>query len=158
MQTTKIYRLPYQKPEVFERLKAAQLESALVWNECMLAHKQCRVNQTRWLNQTALQKLTKGKYQLHSQSVQLVCQAFVANVDSTKANRRAGIKTMKYPWRMKKFYPVSWAAQSVKYKDGELTLPMGRGRQSLSIKLKLDFMPGAVSLVWNAASEACKRR
>lgn len=153
MQTTKIFRLPYQKSEVFERLKAAQLESAIVWNECMEAHKQCRINQTSWLNQTALQKLTKGKYQLHSQSVQLVCQTFLANVDSTKANRRAGIKNMKYPWRTKKFYPVSWAAQSVKYKDGWIILPMGKGRKPLSFKLDLDFVPGACSLVWNRGFE-----
>lgn len=153
MQTTKIFRLPYQKSEVFEKLKAAQLESALIWNECMETHKQCRINQTPWLNQTALQKLTKGKYQLHSQSVQLVCQTFLANVDSTKSNRRAGIKNMKYPWRTKKFYPVSWAAQSVKYKDGWITLPMGKGRIPLSFKLDLDFVPGACSLVWNRGFE-----
>jgi putative transposase len=153
MQTTKIYRLPYQKSEVFERLKAAQLESALVWNDCMEAHKQCRINQTPWLNQTALQKLTKGKYQLHSQSVQLVCQAFLANLDSTKANRRSGLQDMKYPWRTKKFYPVAWAAQSVIYKNGWISLPMGRGRQALTFKIDLDFQPGACSLVWNHGFE-----
>ncbi len=76
MQTTKIYRLPYQKSKVFERLKAAQIEAAKVWNECMVTHKECRINQRPWLNQTALQKLTKGKYELHSQSVQMICQAF----------------------------------------------------------------------------------
>jgi putative transposase len=153
MQTTRIYRLPYQKPEVFERLKAAQLESALVWNECVEAHKQCRINKTNWLNQTALQKLTKGKYQLHSQSVQLVCQAFLANVDSTKANRRSGLKKMKYPWRTKEFYPVSWPAQSVKYDQKKLILPMGKGRKALSFKLNLDYIPGACSLVWNRGFE-----
>ncbi len=153
MQTTKIYRLPYQKAEVFERLKAAQVEAAKAWNECRSAHKECRVNQKPWLNQTALQKLTKGKYQLHSQSVQMVCQAFLANVDSTRANRRAGIKNMKYPLRTKGFYPVSWTAQSVKYNDGKLTLPMGRGRKSLSFQLTLDFVPGACSLVWNRGFE-----
>ena len=153
MQTTKIYRLPYQKRQVFERLKAAQIESAKVWNECMESHKQCRITQTSWLNQTQLQKLTKGKYELHSQSVQMVVQAFLANVDSIKANRRAGIKNMKYPWRTKKFYPVLWAAQSVKYSNEKLTLPMGRGRKSLSFKLKLDFVPGAISLVWRSGFE-----
>lgn len=153
MQTTKIYRLPHQKPEVFARLKAAQIEAAQVWNECALAHKQCRMNQIPWLNQTALQKLTKGKYQLHSQSVQMVCQAFLANVDSTRANRRQGIKNMKYPWKTKKFYPVSWAAQSVKYSNGKLILPMGKGRKSLSFKVDLDFTRGACSLVWNRGFE-----
>ena len=60
---------------------------------------------------------------------------------------------MKYPWRIKKFYPVLWAAQSVKYNDGKQTLPMGRVRQSLSFMLKLDFAPGAISLVWNRGFE-----
>ena len=105
------------------------------------------------MNQTALQKQTKGKYELHSQSVQMVCQAFLANIDSTSANRRQGIKDMKYPWRTKQFYPVSWAAQSVKFDGKILTLPMGRGRKSLFFKLKLDFSPGAVSLVWNRGFE-----
>ena len=153
MQTTKIYRLPYQQAQVFQRLKAAQIESARVWNECMEAHKECRINQTSWLNQTQLQKLTKGKYELHSQSIQMVCQAFLANIDSTKANRRSGLKKIKYPWRTKRFYPVLWTAQSVKYIDGKLTLPMGRGRQSLSFRLKLDFEPGAISLVWRSGFE-----
>ena len=153
MQTTKIYRLPYQKPEVFEKLKAAQMESAKVWNECRSAHKECRINQTPWLNQTQLQKLTKGKYELHSQSIQMVCQAFLANIDSTRANRRAGMKKMKYPWRTKRFYPVHWSAQAVQYSNGKLILPMGRGRKSLYFKLKLDFVPGAISLVWNRGFE-----
>lgn len=153
MQTTKIYRLPYQKTEVFERLKAAQIEAAAVWNKCMEAHKECRAAKSPWLNQTALQKLTKGKYHLHSQSVQMVCQAFLANIDSTRANRRQGIKKMKYPWKTKKFYPVSWTAQSVKYNDGKLTLPMGKGRKYISFKIGLDFVPGACSLVWNRGFE-----
>ena len=153
MQTTKIHRLPYQQPEIFERLKTAQIEAAKVWNQCMTAHKECRINQKPWLNQIALQRLTKGKYELHSQSVQIVCQAFLANIDSTRANRRAGIKNMKYPWRTKRFYPVSWTAQAVKYVNGRLTLPMGRGRKSLFFKLDLDFIPGAVALVWNRGFE-----
>ncbi|MDJ0746059.1 MAG: hypothetical protein QNJ32_22230 [Xenococcaceae cyanobacterium MO_167.B27] len=34
--------------------------------------------------------------------------------------------------------------------SSKLTLPMGRGRKSLFFKLDLDFIPGAVSLVWNS--------
>ena len=67
MQTTKIYRLPYQKSEIFERLKAAQIEAARVWNFCVEAHQIARRDSEVWPNQTRLQKLTKGKYQLHSQ-------------------------------------------------------------------------------------------
>ncbi len=96
MQTTAIIRLPYQQPSTFQRMKLAQQEAAKVWNQCKDAHKECRINHTTWLNQTGLQKLTKGKYELHSQSVQLVCQAFLANVDSTRANLRAGLRNIMF--------------------------------------------------------------
>lgn len=125
MQTTRIYRLEYQLPQAFEQLKTAQQEAAAVWNSCMDVHKQSRTSHMPWPNQTSLQKLTKGKFGLYSQSVQMVCQAFIANIASTMANRRQGNK-MKYPWRHKRFYPVSWPAQAVKYQDGRLILPMGQ--------------------------------
>lgn len=152
MQTTRIYRLPYQTAQLFEQLHTAQKEAAAVWNECMEAHKKCRTNNEKWLSQTDLQKLTKGKYELHSQSVQMVCQAFVANIDSTLENRRQG-NNMKYPWLTKRFYPVSWAAQAVSYKLGRLILPMGRGRKPIVLKLKIVGAIGAVSLVWNYGFE-----
>lgn len=154
MQTTRIYRLKYQLQTAFEQLKTAQQEAAAVWNTCVEAHKECRINQTKWLSQTDLQKLTKGKFHLHSQSVQMVCQAFITNIDSTKENRRRqGNKIMKYPWRHKHFYPVSWAAQAVKYQSGRLILPMGRGREPLVLKINIEGEIGAVSLVWNYGFE-----
>lgn len=152
MQTTRIYRLPYQLPQIFERLKTAQQEAAAVWNKCMEVHKKCRSLHEKWLSQTDLQKLTKGKYELHSQSVQMVCQAFIANIDSTRENRLMGNR-MKYPWRTKRFYPVSWAAQAVRYESGRLILPMGRRRKPIVLKLKIEGAIGAVSLVWNYGFE-----
>jgi putative transposase len=153
MQTTRIYKVQYQPPKVFERLKTAQQEAAAVWNACMSAHKECRTNNTKWLSQADLQKLTKGKFELHSQSVQMVCQAFIANIDTTRENRRRLGNKMKYPWRHKRFYPVSWAAQAVKYQSGRLILPMGRGREPLVLKVDITGEIGAVSLIWNYGFE-----
>jgi putative transposase len=82
----------------------------------------------------------------------MVCQAFIANIDSTRENRLQG-NQMNYPWRNKRFYPVSWAAQAVRYESGRLILPMGRGREPIVLKLRIEGAIGAVSLVWNYGFE-----
>jgi hypothetical protein len=105
MQTTKIYRLPFLTVSLFRQLQASSIESRQVWNTCKDLHKQCRVSRSAWLTLTDLQKHTKGKFELQSQSIQLVCRAFIGNIDSTRENRKQGLKDIKYPWRDKRFYP-----------------------------------------------------
>jgi putative transposase len=153
MQTTKIYRLPFLSIEVFQRLQASSQESAKVWNTCKDLHKQCRVSHSAWLTLTDLQKHTKGKFELHSQSIQLVCRAFVGNIDSTKENRKKGLKDIKYPWRDKKFYPTYWPGQAVKHQEGKTVLPMGKGRKAIVLPICIDRDCTIVKLVWNRGFE-----
>ena len=77
MKTVRIYRLGMLSSSLFQRLKAAQMEAAQVWNECMETHKQARVGHTLWPGRTELQKATKGRFALHSQSVQMIVHAFL---------------------------------------------------------------------------------
>src|SRR5215469_12576325 len=42
MKTVRVYRL-HPSPHLFQRLKAAQMEAAQVWNLCMETHKQARM-------------------------------------------------------------------------------------------------------------------
>ena len=42
-------------PMLFRRLKAAQTETAQVWNTCMDLHKQARLDQARWPEQGEMQ-------------------------------------------------------------------------------------------------------
>jgi putative transposase len=54
-----------------KRLFACNCESALVWNECLrLAKEYFQYGQ--WISKSELQKQTKGKFHLHSQSIQAV--------------------------------------------------------------------------------------
>ncbi len=153
MQTTKIYRLGYLNPSLFERLRNAQMEAAKIWNLCKDVHLDARKTRTQWPNQTLLQKATKSNFSLHSQSIQMVAQAFAANIESTRENRKKG-RRMRYPWRTKKFYPVSWPAQAVKVKQGKISLPMGRGRKPLGFDINdLPENIGACRLVWNRGFE-----
>jgi putative transposase len=137
---------------MFRRLKAAQMEAAQVWNLCMETHKQARMAHTKWPGRNELQKVTKGRFALHSQSVQMIAHAFLANVETTRQLRKTQ-PAMKYPWRTKRFYPVLWPAQAVSIEPGRVVLPMGKGRKSLVFALDLPEEAGACTLVWNHGFE-----
>src|SRR6266567_2665940 len=51
MHTVRIYRLDHLSPTLFQRLKAAQMEAAAVWNACSELHKAARTMQSRWPGQ-----------------------------------------------------------------------------------------------------------
>ena len=145
MKTTRVYHLTSLSPSAFRRLKAAQQEAAQVWNVCVDAHRQARMSQTRWPDQNDLHQLTKGRFALHSQSVQAVFRAFLGTIETTRKLRREHPEMqMKYPWREKRFYPVHWPAQAVSVEKGRVVLPMGKGRPSLVLPLALPEHTGGL--------------
>ncbi len=152
MKTTRMYRLDNLSRSQFSRLKAAQMEAAHVWNCCMETHKQARLEHTKWPGRNELQKMTKGRFALHSQSVQMIVHAFLANIDTTHQLKPSNPK-MRYPYKTKRFYPVMWPAQAVSRENGRVILPMGRGRKSIVLSLDLPENTGAAILVWNNGFE-----
>ncbi|WP_201393108.1 transposase [Ktedonobacter sp. SOSP1-85] len=120
----------------------------------MEAHKAARTSHAKWPERDELQKATKGRFALHSQSVQMVVAAFLANIETihTLRQRHPQMK-MKYPWRTKRFYPVKWPAQAVSKEHGRVVLPMGKDRPSLVLPIDLPENSGACSLVWNNGFE-----
>ena len=154
MQTVRIYRLKDLDRWTHARLRAAQLEAARVWNYCVGRHQTARVERTRWPDRDDLQRETKsGQYGLHSQSIQMVCQQFLANVQTITRVRQTN-RRHRYPYRPKRYRTVSWPAQAVSHQGKRLILPMGRGRKSFSFHLHdLPEQIGAVSLVWRGGYE-----
>ncbi len=154
MNTVRVYRLK-PTPKLFARLRDAQMEAAKVWNLCCEIHKQARMEHAKWPGRSELQKATKGgQFALHSQSVQMVVHAFLANIDTTRKLRQTHPEMrMKYPWREKRFYPVKWPAQAVSRENGRVVLPMGKGRESIVLPIELPENSGACSLVWNHGFE-----
>ncbi len=63
-------------------IHAGQQEAARVWTVCRDLHQTARQDHKPWPNRDALQKATKGRFALHSQSVQMVTHAFLANGDT----------------------------------------------------------------------------
>src|SRR5947208_17069023 len=115
MQTVKIYQLKHLSHKQFQRLKAVQMEAGRVWNLCCQTHKEARMARLSWPGRDALQKATKGQFALHSQPVQMVVQAFLATIETTRKLRQSHPQMKaKYPWRQKLSYPDKWPAQAVR--------------------------------------------
>ncbi len=154
MKTVKIYQLNTLSQTQLHHLRQAQQEAAQVWNGCMQLHKAARMRHEKWPGRNELQKATKGRFRLHSQSIQMVVHAFLANIDTTRQLRQTHPQMkMKYPYRGKEFYPVSWPSQAVSKEQGRVILPMGRGRPSLVLPLDLPDTSRSVTLVWNNGYE-----
>src|SRR6266700_6421371 len=153
MNTVRVYRL-HPSPKLFAYLKAAQMEAAKVWNLCCEIHKQARMTHSKWPGRGELQGVTKRQFTLHSQTVQMVVHAFLANIETTRQLRQTHPQMkMKYPWRTKRFYPVKWPAQAVSREHGRVVLPMGKGRTAIVLPIELPEKSGACSLVWNGGFE-----
>lgn len=145
-------------PAMQATLKAAQLEAGRVWSECVALHVECRQEGGEWPKRDELQKFTKNRFALHSQTVQMLVHQLIANVDATRSRRKSEPQSrewLKYPHWEKTFFTLYWPAQAVSYNAVEhrLILPMGRGRKSLVFRLDIDFVPGSVKVVWNDGYE-----
>src|SRR5690348_5953234 len=136
METVRIYRLPGLRRRYQARLRAAQMEAARVWTLCRDLHLAARTERTSWPNRDDLQKATKGQFALQSQTVQMICHAFLANVETTKQLKPTHPK-MRYPDKDKRYHPLYWPAQAVSIERGRVVLPMGRGRPSLLFHVNL---------------------
>jgi putative transposase len=154
MKTVRVYQLTHPAPILFQHLKEAQIEAAHIWNECMQRHKQARLGHSKWPGEQDLRDLVRGRFALHSQSIQAVVRMFVTNIATTRQLREEHPEMrMKYPWKTKRFYPVSWPAQALSKEAGRVILPMGKGRKSLVLPLEMPDACGACTLVWNRGFE-----
>src|SRR5215475_14306268 len=92
METVYIYPLATLRPSLRRRLYEAQQEAARVWTLCRDRHLAARQHHTRWPDRDALRAAHQGPFALHSQTVQMVCHQFLANVDTARQLRQTNRK------------------------------------------------------------------
>lgn len=128
------------------------MEAAKVWTACRDALHGAMTERQSWPTRDALQKLTRGRFAMHSQSVQMVCHAFLANVETARQLRAGGRRKIRYPYKDQRFYPLPWPAQAMALSGDRIILPMGRGRKSIVLP-RPDWLaaPCGCKLVWNRA-------
>ncbi|WP_037465197.1 RNA-guided endonuclease InsQ/TnpB family protein [Shimazuella kribbensis] len=109
-----------------DRLFACNRESALVWNHCLSLSRQHYVDNGKWITKSELQKVTKGKFHLHSQSIQAVCHKYLFARDTAHQAIQKGRKTARYPYRNKNHFNTKWAKDGFKIHANEkIELSMG---------------------------------
>ena len=87
-----------------------------------------------WLSEGAVQKYQRLRgYQLHSQTVQAICQSYFKALKSyfavVKSNPDA-----KPPKRTPKYFKVHWKSTAISYHDGVVRLSTGRDHEPIEIK------------------------
>ena len=107
-----------------------------------------------------LEQATKGgQYALHSQSVQALCQKFIANVETATERRRqeaaeSGRIQTEYPHHPKVYQTVIWKDQALSMlPSGELRLPTGGQRPPLLLPLPEEYRQANLrraELTWRA--------
>lgn len=111
-------------------------EAARLWVRLVNLHKYCRKRRWSWPTQGELEKHFKGRFALHSQTIQALIGKFIANIDSTRSKRKSGDKTARYPWRNnKKYQVVMWKSSAIRLHGNRLVLSNGSGRKKLTINL-----------------------
>ncbi|MFJ7936542.1 RNA-guided endonuclease InsQ/TnpB family protein [Sporosarcina sp. NPDC096371] len=111
--------------ETIHRLYECNRVSADVWNHCLLLAKETQLATGKWITKSQLQKGTKGKFPIHSQSIQAVCHKYIFARTGAKNARKVGCNT-KYPYKQKKNFNIKWANNGFKlFENGKIQLSMG---------------------------------
>ncbi|WP_252177064.1 transposase [Endozoicomonas sp. 4G] len=119
-----------------------RLEAARLWNDIVRLHRYIRKRHWKWPTESKMKAHVKGKYALHSQTIQKLVEKLYDSIDSTQTKREQGDKKARYPWKCKKkFQTVTWKQSAIRRKGNRLNLSNGRGVKGLSIKIPLDQLP-----------------
>ena len=147
--------------ETTDYLYQASRLCADVYNECLDVSKEYSLrNGGKWINQTKLQQAIKGKYPLHSQTVQAVAHKYLFARDAAYKARLKGYRN-KYPYRKKKYFSVKWAQTGLVISGTTLHLSRGNlaGKRQTPITLRLKELPPGtikeVEVIYDRGLKVC---
>jgi putative transposase len=126
-----------------DRLYQCNQISAEIWNECLVIAKHyARNNEGKWIGKSQLQSELKGRFPLHSQSVQAVCHKYLFSRDSAKQAKQQGLNN-KYPYKRKKYFNTKWVDKAFKVVGHSIELSLGvrNGKRQKPIKITVPHVP-----------------
>ncbi|MFZ5641172.1 MAG: RNA-guided endonuclease TnpB family protein, partial [Bacillota bacterium] len=87
----RVIKTPFRTSKTdLDRLFACNRESARVWNDCLSHAKEHHKQTGKWIDKKELQALTKGRYHLHSQSIQSVQERYLEARKNALKAKQAG--------------------------------------------------------------------
>ena len=125
-------------------------EAGRCWTDMLHAHIESRSG--KWLKSFDLEKLTKGQYDLHSQTVQALAQKLDDNCKTARQLRKIDPEA-RYPYKDKRFQTVIWKDQAIRIVGGQIVLPNGRKTPSLMLPLPSEYQDSDIrkaELTWRS--------
>jgi putative transposase len=103
-----------------------------------------------------LQKLTRRKYNLHSQSIQSVQERYIQARTNAWEAKQKGFTKISYPYKEKKHYPTRWKKDGFRIcPDGHIELKMCifEGKRQSPVTVKVPQIPQGkvkeIELIWD---------
>jgi putative transposase len=157
--TCRVQLIPYRDldPAVAVQCAALRREAGRCWSAIVAAHVASRDG--KWLREAELKAATKGgRYALHSQSVQALCEKLSANVATAHALRqqeheRGEEPSTRYPHHPRSYQTVTWKPSAIRVREGALHLSNGKGQSPLILPLPERYHRASivqVELLWRA--------
>ena len=150
MTRTQLVRLKLKETRR-EQADALRREAGRAWSEMLTFHWRVYRKKGRWLSKFALQRWARGRYALHSQSIQALADKLHANFETARQLRRGGDGAARFPYKRKDFQVVVWKGQAMRVRGGRVVLPNGRGRPCFSVRLPAHLRAAPLrqaELVW----------
>jgi putative transposase len=110
------YQIEFNKSE-WAKVTEARREAAKLWTRLVKLHHFCRTHPNlieKWPSESQLTAHFKGRFQLHSQTIQGIIAKFCTAIDVTRTKRKKGDKTARYPHHHKFYYNPIFKGQSLK--------------------------------------------
>ena len=126
--------------ETIDRLFECNRTSGQVWNDTLALAKDYHKNNNTWISRNELHQATKGKYPLHSQSIQAVYEKYIQARENALQARLKGYTHIRYPWVQKKHFNTKWKKDGFKVcPNGKIILSMGiwQGKRQKPLTLKV---------------------
>jgi len=133
-------------PKQITLARILQREAAKVWNATCTVHRTVYIKHHCWLGEGAMKAFVKGKYGIHSQSVQSVVETYLC-CERTRKLHEQGYTDWCYPHRKKYFFTVTWKPLGITHEEQILILSNGRSREPLVLNLPQRLSGAVIKLV-----------
>jgi putative transposase len=133
------HAIPCRLPRALaDALNAA---SGAIYTGVLVAHWRVVRKKQRWLSQTAGTRWSDSRTQapLHAHSIDAAQQSFYKACATTRALRKAGLKTVRFPYHRRKFRTTIWKNTAIRRKGDDLVLSNGRGNPPITIPIPEDL-------------------
>jgi putative transposase len=128
MKINRVLIIPYKPKAIHYEVRQ---ETGRLWTDCVKLHKYIRKrsyknpDKWKWSNSIDFQKHFKGRYNLHSQTIQGIIQKFFANIETYFSNKKQGITTARLPRRYKKYFNPIFKKSAIKHQNNRVRLSIG---------------------------------